>query len=445
MNYKGTMTDKIPFVETSVHGFTSGQLTLVLRNIGDGPALINRLFIADEEIGIGKVSIAAGETSEIKVNLQAKKIVNSNVENPKILLTYKNLEGKEFTTSASIEQTPRADGKFNVGRIEGCEPATIKNEASLIDRDDTSSYAVVLSYASEDREYVEGVYNALKREGVNAFFDRDKGVEIEMWGSNLLGYLQEIFGKGKAQYCVIFVSPVYQKKVFTRYELENAMADKILNDKKDYILPVMLEGSELPAPITPTTKYLDARDGKISPEQLAKMIMVKIGKQAHQTEDPKKVTAYKLPRIPKVNPDPDSEPEKVVEYLVKEIKGRGDQLTGHGISLTAHKQEGRQIIKLSRDGKGFFHLAIWLGGMTGGDDICLFQWGDINTSGNNSMSAFGGVNWNKERNAYVVDLLNIGLFREMGQKYQVTPSELVDKIWEKIIEEIEYEYENSRR
>lgn len=52
-------------------------------------------------------------------------------------------------------------------------------------------YDVALSFAGEDREYVEQVANLLGSSGVKVFYDRFE--EADLWGKNLYDYLIDIY------------------------------------------------------------------------------------------------------------------------------------------------------------------------------------------------------------------------------------------------------------
>jgi len=70
-------------------------------------------------------------------------------------------------------------------------------------------YDVALSFAGEDREYVEEVALHLKNFGVKVFYDK---FEItDLWGKNLYDYLQDIY-KNKARFTIIFISKHYKNK-----------------------------------------------------------------------------------------------------------------------------------------------------------------------------------------------------------------------------------------
>ncbi len=76
-------------------------------------------------------------------------------------------------------------------------------------------YDVVLSFAGEDRDYVEKVANKLLYKGIKVFYDNFE--TVDNWGKDLYTHFDEIYRK-KAKYCVIFISKNYENKVWTNHE-----------------------------------------------------------------------------------------------------------------------------------------------------------------------------------------------------------------------------------
>lgn len=132
-------------------------------------------------------------------------------------------------------------------------------------------YEVVLSFAGEEREYVERVAAFLKSHGVSVFYDADE--EATLWGKDLTAHLQQVYG-GSARYCVMFISEHYGEKVWTNYERQNALA-RAVEKKGEYILPARFDNTELPG-IRHTVAYVDLK--KKSPEQLGELILQKLGR-----------------------------------------------------------------------------------------------------------------------------------------------------------------------
>ena len=138
-------------------------------------------------------------------------------------------------------------------------------------RAQTYDYDVALSFAGEDRPYVEDLASFLREIGIKVFYDRYE--EVDLWGKDLYSHLDDVY-RNKARYCVMFISEHYQRKLWTNRERESAQA-RAFRERSEYILPVRFDDTEIPG-ITPTTGYLDAR-GR-SPEDIGYTIAKKLGR-----------------------------------------------------------------------------------------------------------------------------------------------------------------------
>jgi hypothetical protein len=132
-------------------------------------------------------------------------------------------------------------------------------------------YDVALSFAGEDRAYVEDIAARLKGLNVRVFYDEYERANI--WGKNLYVHLDDVYGK-RARYCVLFASQHYARKVWTNHERESAQA-RALHENGEYILPVRFDDTEIPG-LRPTISYIDAR--QVTRHQLVALILEKLGK-----------------------------------------------------------------------------------------------------------------------------------------------------------------------
>jgi hypothetical protein len=131
-------------------------------------------------------------------------------------------------------------------------------------------YHIALSFAGEDREYVEKVANELRDSGVDVFYDKFE--ETKLWGKNLYSYLSDIY-QNKAVYTVMFVSQAYKEKLWTNHERESAQA-RAFSESKEYILPAKFDNTvEIPGLLS-TTGYIDLNN--LSPEEFALKIITKL-------------------------------------------------------------------------------------------------------------------------------------------------------------------------
>ena len=131
-------------------------------------------------------------------------------------------------------------------------------------------YDIALSFAGEDRAYVERVAEYLKAHDVAVFYDRFE--EVDLWGKDLAEHLDWVYRTG-AQFCVMFISKHYAEKMWANHERRSALAAAV-QARKEYILPARFDSTELPG-VRPTIGYINL-DGK-TPEALGAMIVTKLG------------------------------------------------------------------------------------------------------------------------------------------------------------------------
>lgn len=135
--------------------------------------------------------------------------------------------------------------------------------------DQVFDYDVALSYAGEDRAYVEQIAMRLRELGVRLFYDEYAAAEL--WGSDLYTLLDDVYRK-RARFTIIFVSRHYASKSWTRHERQSIQA-RALADVDPYLLPVRLDDSELPG-LRPTVGCIDARRTPV--EVLIRLVQQKL-------------------------------------------------------------------------------------------------------------------------------------------------------------------------
>jgi len=132
-------------------------------------------------------------------------------------------------------------------------------------------YEVVLSFAGEDREYVERVAEILKLNQVSLFYDNYE--EASLWGKDLAEHLHKVYG-GSARFCVMFISKYYADKMWPTHERRSAF-EKAIESKEEYILPARFDDTSIPG-LRKTVGYVDLKNK--SPEHLAVLILEKLGR-----------------------------------------------------------------------------------------------------------------------------------------------------------------------
>ena len=151
-------------------------------------------------------------------------------------------------------------------------------------------YDIAVSFAGEDREYVERFVRRLKDFNVRVFYDQDE--LAAMWGENLVDYLQAVYTR-RARYAVLFVSQNYVRKKWTRYERQTVQGRALEQATSPYVLPIRLDDTELPG-LHSTVGYLDARHMDL--DAIVDIVQQKLG----QTRVPVPPAPHdgKVPRTP---------------------------------------------------------------------------------------------------------------------------------------------------
>jgi len=130
-------------------------------------------------------------------------------------------------------------------------------------------YDVVLSFAGENRAYVDQVAAALSRRDLSVFYDEFE--KVKLWGKDLVEHLDQIY-RLKGRYCVMFISQYYAVKAWPTQERRSAQA-RAFQSSEEYILPARFDNTEIPG-IRPTVGYVDLNE--YTPEQFADLVLAKV-------------------------------------------------------------------------------------------------------------------------------------------------------------------------
>lgn len=133
-------------------------------------------------------------------------------------------------------------------------------------------FDVALSFAGEQKDYVEQVASILTGKGIK-IFPSEFG-EAQLWGTNLAEYLHRVY-YSESDYCIMFISKDYVSKAWPTHERRSAIAKQIEEaNVREYILPVVFDDSEVPGLQLSNIVYLDAR--KDPPEKVARWFLEKL-------------------------------------------------------------------------------------------------------------------------------------------------------------------------
>ena len=163
--------------------------------------------------------------------------------------------------------TPQTREKVESQRVVN-EMGEVSSE-HLSDMD--KKYHVALSFAGEQRDFVEGVAKHLKASNVKVFYDEFENNSL--WGEPLLEVVKEVYAE-KSRYVVLFVSEEYCSKAWPNLEANHSIMAALIEEKTT-ILPIRFDGSVLSS-LPEYIRYIEIKDYP-TPALIAKEICEKIG------------------------------------------------------------------------------------------------------------------------------------------------------------------------
>jgi TIR domain len=189
-------------------------------------------------------------------------------------------------------------------------------------------YHVAISFAGEDRQYVEEVHKLLKANGLEVFYSNAE--QTEMFAEHLPTKLEEIYQR-QSHYCLVFVSQSYTNKIWPLKEYRSALK-KAVEQKQPYILPARFDDSDLDG-LGPEIVFADLRRN-MTPAQLASLVLSKLSQSPAS------------PDAPVAAPEPPSTP----------LIGRGAELSD--IQRLLGQEDVRLLVLHGEGGTGKTRLAV---------------------------------------------------------------------------------------
>ena len=289
-------------------------------------------------------------------------------------------------------------------------------------------FDIALSFAAEQREFVEQVAELARANGIKVFYDDfDK---TNSWGKDLAVHFDEVYRK-RARFVVPFISRQYAEKAWPRHEFKSALA-RAVQARAPYLLPVRFDDTELPG-LQPTVAYLDGR--QLSPEEIVKHILAKL-RGAAVPPAPAPIRPMRMPSLPPQDFNPFAEAERVIAVLRQHLSAWAKELGRKGFGIHASEGAERFAVRIMKDGTTVWHLDVWVCNDIGENTIC-FNGGLGANVISGASNAHGIVEWDRARGFAVVKVFNLSLLPEIGRDYRLTAVELAEAIWEELCRQLE--------
>lgn len=157
-------------------------------------------------------------------------------------------------------------------------------------------FEIALSFAGEDRPYVDQVANLLRSSGVKVFYDLFE--ESSLWGRNLYDYLSDVY-QNKALYTIMFISKHYAGKLWPTHERQSMQA-RAFQEHQEYVLPARFDDTQIPG-VLPTVGYISLVNRP--PQEFVKLIHKKLVHAGRSVPSEQiRAAVFSVEAAPRTNP-----------------------------------------------------------------------------------------------------------------------------------------------
>jgi len=246
----------------------------------------------------------------------------------------------------------------------------------------TKKYNVAVSYASEQRPYVERFVKRLQVLKLQVYYDRNE--QAHMVGKILDQELHKIYIQ-QSEHCVLFLSNSYIQKPVTRYESQIILSETLFKEGFMYIFK--FDDVTLPA-LNRNFVYSSVKDFP-EPEKYADFLY--------------EVTRGKQPKsVPEVS---------LCENLSDRLKEILEHIANqYGLELKTDRQAGKSLLQLQSENSVLLQLQI--GNLPGKPGVCL--WLHRGLCSRDKHAYQGYVQWQAKECCYTLE--NRGILSELTPK-----------------------------
>jgi hypothetical protein len=298
-------------------------------------------------------------------------------------------------------------------------------------------YDLAVSFAGEQRAYVERTVVACKALGLNVFYDKEKN--NEWWGQNFIREQRAIYSS-QTRFFVPFISNEYWSKPIPMDEFSAAMMTAV-KQGDGYILPILMDDTEIPRDlIHPHIHYLRARD--YTPEQLAEQLVQRVGAAKQVGQEPADIGPVvehalhiRLPKVVPVDWSKYEELDQVFEYLAERFRQGAGQLRDQGFVCSVRQRENRLAARVERGGETVAGIDISRDTQMGDDHI---TWSTNWRRGSaNSFNGWAVRRFDKKQGQAVIEVQDLGGMMSGEPAGDGSYEAFFSLLWHKVIEQIE--------
>lgn len=304
----------------------------------------------------------------------------------------------------------------------------------------THKYDLAVSFAGEERNYVEQTVRACQALGMSVFYDKDK--TNEWWGGNFIRAQRTIYSS-QTRFFVPFLSANYLAKPIPMDEFSAAMMTAV-KQGNGYILPVLVDDTRIPAELLhPHIQYL--RASQYTPEELARQLQQKVQTAKAEGQRPadigpvvEKALQVRLAKIVPSNWSRYETLDRVFDYLARRFKEGGEQLRPQGLLASVRVGNDTISVRVERGGETVAGLDLEKGRQMRDDQI---TWSvGRHRSMSSGFNGWAAPKFDTERGRPVIEISD---FASLGRRSRIddlsaaSEEEFFTLLWDMLIDQIE--------
>jgi hypothetical protein len=215
-------------------------------------------------------------------------------------------------------------------------------------------YHLAFSFAGEQRDYVSRTKEECEDIGLEVMYDLDRGAD--MWGDDFITQQRQIYS-ARTLFVVAFISADYLRKPVPRDEFRAAMWTDVQRGG-GYILPVLMDDVDAPPDLLhPSTAYLQVRQDRPSPQDLAVLLNRKLlATLLTEPRAPKRIT--EIVQESAGTREPPADPlDAVVAHLRARLTEGGAEIRRLGGSRTLSTDDGLRF-EVAQAGAKVYELTL---------------------------------------------------------------------------------------
>jgi hypothetical protein len=286
-------------------------------------------------------------------------------------------------------------------------------------------YDLAVSFAGEQRAYVEEFVLACKGLGLRVFYDRD--MEVAYWGENFIFEFRKVYGGQVARFFVPFLSTDYLNRPYPMDEFAAAIEQEFRRGGTTYLLPIVVGDVAVPPElVNPAVGRL--RADRHTPQELAAITARKLGLQSPPATPP-----VRLPRLAPRSFDAGAALRDVLGTVRRQLAAAVPVLDAYGYAGQVTVEDDAVGVQIHDAATAAVcGLDLWLDTSLGTERLAMsFAWP---RSSRHGMNGWATAVWDSGRSAAAVEFTDLAAG---GRVARLSAAEFFEVLWAKVVDFLE--------